>query len=299
IGGNVVIVKHSPHVPRCAAAIDDFFHIAGFDEGVFFCRSDSADAARQLVADERVRAIAFTGSSETGREVASLAGRHLKKCVLELGGSDAFIVMPTADIGETLRLGVASRLRASGQACTSAKRFLIHSSVAEEFEARFVAEMNRCECEPQISEEAADRLERQVNDSIAAGAQLLCGGTRVSARMYAPTVLRVHTVDVPVMQEETFGPVAPLLRINDMDDAIRAANATPFGLSASIWTTDESEIARFRSRLEAGQIFVNTPASSRIDLPFGGTKASGFGRALADAGIYEFVQTMTEVRAWS
>jgi succinate-semialdehyde dehydrogenase/glutarate-semialdehyde dehydrogenase len=294
-GGNVVIVKHSPLVPRCAEALNDIFAIAGFDRGVFFCESGSASVARRLIADDRVRAIAFTGSAETGREIASLAGRHLKKCILELGGSDAFIVMPTGDVGEAARLGVESRLRASGQACTAAKRFLVHESIADEFEERFVSAMQSATIGPLISEAAADRLERQVRES---HGKILCGGKRISPRVFEATALRVNSVAVPVMQEETFGPVAPILRFRDIDGAIEAANASPFGLSASIWSEDENDIDRFRSRLEVGQIFINMPAASRIDLPFGGVKASGYGRALADAGVYEFVNVTTEVRAW-
>ena len=307
VGGNAVIVKHSPLVPRCAAALTELFAAAGFDRGVFFCESGPAQSARKLIADDRVRAIAFTGSSETGRKVAELAGRHLKKCVLELGGSDAFIVMPTANLRDAVRAAVQSRMRASGQACTAAKRFIVHVAVAEEFEARLAAAFDALktgdpfdpstDVGPLINEAATDRLERQVRVSIADGAELLYGGERLSPRVFQPTILRASTVTVPVMQEETFGPVAPILRVRDVDEAIEMSNRSRFGLSASVWSTDEDELASFRSRLDVGQLFVNTAASSRIDLPFGGTKDSGFGRELGDAGVYEFVNVKTEIRA--
>ena len=305
LAGNVVLVKHSPLAPRCAAAVSDLFRACGF-EHVFFCESGSAKIAQDLIADARVQAVAFTGCVETGRCVAGLAGRHLKKCVLELGGSDAFIVMPSADIRGAASRAIASRIRAGGQACTAAKRFIVHAAVADDFEAQFVAGMRALktgdpfdlttDVGPLIHEAAADRLERQVDDSVRAGAVLLCGGRRIASRVYEPTVLRIRSVDVPVMQEETFGPVAPILRVNSLEEAIETANASIFGLNASVWTAEESELAAFRSELEIGQLFVNTAASSRIDLPFGGTKASGFGRILADAGVYEFVNVTTEVR---
>jgi succinate-semialdehyde dehydrogenase/glutarate-semialdehyde dehydrogenase len=306
MGGNAVIVKHSPLVPRCAAAIEDLFAVAGFGPGVFRCESGSSKIAEKLIADDRIRAVAFTGGCDTARSVAALAGRHLKKIILELGGSDAFVVMPSADVAAAAHAGVQSRIRASGQACTAAKRFIVDAAIAGEFEDIFVSEMNalrtgdaldpRSDVGPLITEAAACVLERQVRESIAAGAKLLCGGVRLGPRLYQPTALAVRTVDVSVMQEETFGPVAAILRVRHIDEAIAAANATRYGLSASVWTSDEREIAAFRSRLDVGQLFVNTAASSRVDLPFGGTKDSGYGRELGDAGVYEFVNVKTEVR---
>ena len=307
VAGNAVVVKHSPLVPRCAEALNDVFAAAGFDRDVFFCAAGSSDDARILIADDRVRAVAFTGSSETGRQIASLAGQHLKKCILELGGSDAFIVMASANLEVAVHAAVESRLRAGGQACTAAKRFLVHSRIADEFEARLVEAMNAIkvgdpfdpaiDIGPLVTETAANRLQRKVDDSIPRGATVLCGAQRLGARMYQPTVLAVRDVHLPVMQEETFGPVAPVLRVNDIDEAVAAANSTRYGLSASVWTTDTAEAAALRVRLDAGQVFVNCVTSSNVDLPFGGTKDSGFGRELGDAGLLEFVNVKVEVRA--
>ena len=307
IGGNVVIVKHSPLVPRCADALTELFASAGFEAGVFYCKAASSDIAQRLIADDRVRAVAFTGSSESGRAVAATAGQHLKRCVLELGGSDAFVVMPTANVAGAVNSGVESRMRAGGQACTSAKRFIVHNAIADDFEQRFVAAMSAIrigdpfdpatDSGPLVSEDAANRLERQIRESVDRGAKVLSGGRRIDARIIEPTVLAIRDIDVPVMQEETFGPVAPIVRVANLDGAIDVANATRYGLSASVWTNDASEIAAFRSRLDVGQLFVNVITSSRVDLPFGGTKDSGFGRELGDAGVYEFVNVKTEVRS--
>jgi succinate-semialdehyde dehydrogenase/glutarate-semialdehyde dehydrogenase len=285
VAGNRVVVKHSPLVPRCAEALNEMFLDAGFID--FSCASGPASDAERLIADGRVRLVVFTGCAESGRKVAALAGQHLKRCILELGGSDAFIVMPDADVARAARIGAASRMRVNGQACTAAKRFIIHDAVAGEFERLFVEAVQAADIGPLVNEAAADRLERQVRDSIAAGAALLCGGTRLGPRTFAPTVLAVQSVDLPVMQQETFGPVAPILRVRDLDEAVAAANATRYGLSASLWT--RTNVGEFRARLGVGQLFVNTAASSRFDLPFGGTKDSGFGRALGAAGLYELV----------
>lgn len=305
--GNTVVVKHSPLVPRSAEALTRLFAVAGFGEGLFYCRSGCSREAESLIVDERVRAVTFTGGPEAGRAVAALAGRHLKRCTLELGGSDAFVVMPSADLGRAVRNAVQSRIRAGGQACTAAKRFLVHEAVAAEFEDEMVRATRvlktgdpfdpATDVGPLVNEAAADRLQAQIEESVAAGAVLLCGGARLSPRLIQPAVLTVQTADVPVMQEETFGPVAPILRVRDLDEAIAAANATPFGLSASVWTSDPCERQEFFARLVVGQLFFNAAVSSRFDLPFGGTKASGFGRELGAAGLHELVNVKTEVCA--
>lgn len=290
VAGNTVVIKHSPLVRQCAAAAEELFDAAGFDDGVFSCRAESADDAQRLIAHEAVRGVSFTGGTEAGRAVAATAGAHLKKCVLELGGSDAFIVMPSADLDAAVAAAVASRTRAGGQACTAAKRFLVSREIAAEFQQHFVAAMERLVvAAPLMSEEFADRLERQVNESVRAGAIILCGGVRLGPRVYAPTVVAVPHTDMPLMQEETFGPVAPLLAVDGIEEAIAAANRTPYGLSASLWTRDAREVAAFTDALDVGQLFVNNIASSSFDLPFGGTRASGYGRTLGEAGILEFV----------
>lgn len=306
LAGNTVVVKHSPLVPRCAEMIEELFAAAGFHDGVMFCRAASSEEAQRLIAHDAVRAVAFTGGAEGGRAVAAAAGAHLKKCVLELGGSDAFLVMPSANLDDAVRAAVASRTRAGGQACTAAKRFLIHQDVADAFESRFVAAMQslvigdpfdpRTDLGPLVTEALADRLERQVRESVAAGARVLCGGVRLGPRTYAPTVIATRTTAIPLMQEETFGPVAPILRVRDLGEAIRAGNDSPFGLSASIWTADEREATELAAALDVGQVFVNAATSSRFEVPFGGTKESGFGRELGAAGVYELVNRKSVVR---
>ena len=307
LAGNSVIVKHSPLVPRSAEAIEDVFRSAGFDRDVFTCRAGSAEDAQKLIADPRVRAVSFTGGVAAGRAVAAAAGAHLKKCILELGGSDAFVVMPSADVAAAVRAAVTSRCRAGGQACTAAKRFIVHRAIADEFESALVDAMQslvlgdpfdpRTEIGPLVTEAFADRIERQVRESVERGAVILCGGVRLGARMYAPTVVATRTTGIPLMQEETFGPVAPVLRVRDLSDAIAAANASPFGLSASIWTRNDDETDALTSALEAGQVFVNAVTSSRFDVPFGGTKESGFGKELGEAGIHELVNMKSVIRA--
>jgi succinate-semialdehyde dehydrogenase/glutarate-semialdehyde dehydrogenase len=297
--GNTVVVKHSPLVPRCADAIEELFRAAGFDDGAMSCCAASAAEAQRLIAHTSVRAVHFTGGSEAGRAVASAAGAHLKKCVLELGGSDAFIVTPSADLNVAVAAAVTSRIRAGGQACTAAKRFIVHRAVADDFESRLVRAMEslvigdpldpRTDVAPLVTEAFAERIERQVRESVAAGAAILSGGVRIAPRLYAPTVVSTSTTKIPLMQEETFGPVAPVLRVSSLADAIAAANDTPFGLSASVWTSDEHETSAFVRDLEVGQLFINTITSSRFDLPFGGTKHSGFGRELGEEGVLEFV----------
>jgi succinate-semialdehyde dehydrogenase/glutarate-semialdehyde dehydrogenase len=299
LAGNTVVVKHSPLVPRCADAIEELFRDAGFGEGVLSCCAASAQDAQQLIAHAGVRAVHFTGGGEAGRAVASAAGAHLKKCVLELGGSDAFVVMPSADLDVAVAAAVTSRIRAGGQACTAAKRFIVHRRVAGEFESRLVRAMEslvigdpldpRTDVAPLVTEAFADQVERQVRDSVAAGATILCGGVRLAPRLYAPTVVATSTTRIALMQEETFGPVAPVLRVDSLAGAIAAANDTQFGLSASVWTSDEHETSAFVRDLEVGQVFINAVTSSRFDLPFGGTKNSGFGRELGDEGVLEFL----------
>ncbi|HKO01430.1 MAG TPA: aldehyde dehydrogenase family protein [Thermoanaerobaculia bacterium] len=303
LAGNSVIVKHSPHVPECAAALERLMNEAGFG-GVFSAAALPAEAVYPLVADERVRAVVLTGGQEAGSAVAEFAGRHVKKISLELGGSDAFVVLPSADIERTVAAAVRSRMHCNGQACTAAKRFIVHRDVYDEFESRLVAAMSslrpgdpfdeRTDYGPLLNDEVASRLERQVEDTIALGATLLTGG-RLGATFFAPTVLRGVPLDSPAAQEETFGPVAALFRANDVDDAIAIANNTRFGLGASVWTSERAEAMRCVAAIEAGQVFVNAIVSSDPRLLFGGTKSSGFGRELGVAGIRELTNVKTVV----
>lgn len=296
LAGNSVIVKHSPFVPDCATALEQLMSEAGFGGGVFAAASLPAEAVYSLIADDRIRAVVLTGGQEAGSAVAQHAGRHVKKISLELGGSDAFIVLPSANLERAVAEGVRSRMHCNGQACTAAKRFIIHRDVYDEFESRFVEAMSslragdpfdeRTDFGPLLNDEIASRLERQVDKTIALGARLLTGG-RIGATLFAPTVLRNVPLDSPAAQEETFGPVAALFRANDVDEAITIANATRFGLGASVWTNDRAEAARCIAGIDVGQLFVNAIVSSDPRLPFGGTKSSGFGRELGVAGIRE------------
>jgi len=296
IAGNRVIVKHSSLVPGCAAALEELMGEAGFGD-VFSCASLPHDVVPALIADPRVRAVVVTAGHETGSHLASLAGKHVKKVILELGGSDAFIVMPSADLNRAVAAAVRSRLHCNGQACTAAKRFIVHREIADEFEHRFVAAMEsvrvgdpfdeRTELGPLATPDVIARLEKQVAKTIAAGATVLAGAYRIEENLYAPTVLSDVPLDSPAAQEETFGPVAALFRADDLASAIAIANNSRFGLGASVWTRDRDESDRCIRELQTGQVFINAIVSSDPALPFGGTKDSGYGRELGAAGIRE------------
>jgi succinate-semialdehyde dehydrogenase / glutarate-semialdehyde dehydrogenase len=297
VAGNAVIVKHSPHVPRCAARIERLFAEAGWPEHVAQCESFPVAEAYDLIANEAVRGVAFTGTESVGRTIASFAGRHLKKVVLELGGSDPFLVFASADIEAAAQAAVESRLYNSGQACTAAKRFIVVESVASRFTTLVIEAMRRSEIAPLITVDAAARLERQLAESVRRGARVLTGGRRIGARAFEPTLVADVRRGTPLYDEETFGPVAALFRVRDAAEAIELANDTPFGLGASVWSQDEHEIARCEREIAAGQIAVNAPVHSTFALPFGGTKSSGFGRELGDAGVYEFTNLKAIRRA--
>jgi succinate-semialdehyde dehydrogenase/glutarate-semialdehyde dehydrogenase len=298
IAGNSVIVKHSSLVPRCADAIHDLFGAAGYGEQ-FTAASLPHSAVPQLI--ERVNAVVVTAGEETGRDIAALAGRHLKKVILELGGSDAFIVMPSADLDRAVATAVRSRLHCNGQACTAAKRFILHEEIATAFEERFVAAMESVRCGDPFDEETelgplatadvAAKLDRQVAMTIMSGAEVLAGGYRIKGNLYAPTVLAEVPIDSPAAQEETFGPVAALFRVRSMSEAIELANNSRYGLDATVWTRDAEERERFIEALRVAQVFINTIASSHPALPFGGTKDSGYGRELGVAGVRELTLT--------
>jgi len=302
MAGNVAVLKHASNVPQSALAIEDVFRDAGFTDHEFQTLLIGSDQVERVIADHRVKAVTLTGSEPAGASVASIAAKHIKKAVLELGGSDPFIVMPSANIAEAVTTAVKARIVNNGQSCIAAKRFIVHESIAGDFEKRFVAAMEALKVGDPLDEsndvgplatpQIADDIEKQVRDSISAGAQLLTGGKR-TGNYYAPTVLARIPANAPAAREETFGPVASLFRVADIDSAITLANDTPFGLGASVWTTDRAEMDRFIDGIDTGQVFINAMVASDPRVPFGGTKHSGFGRELGVYGIREFVNVKT------
>jgi succinate-semialdehyde dehydrogenase/glutarate-semialdehyde dehydrogenase len=307
MAGNVGLLKHASNVPQCALAIEDVFRRAGFAEGVFQTLLIETEQVKSVIEDRRVAAVTLTGSNTAGSQVASAAGKAIKPTVLELGGSDPFIVMPGADLDAAVQTAVKARVVNNGQSCIAAKRFIVAEAVAEEFERRFVAGMEalvvgdpmdpKTDVGPLATEAQLRTIAGQVERSVAAGARVLTGGRRLDRPgwYYAPTVLTGVTPATPAYHEEVFGPVALLFRVKGIDDAIRLANDSPFGLAASAWTRDDAERARFIAEIEAGMVFINAMVASDPRVPFGGVKESGFGRELGHYGIREFVNLKT---AW-
>jgi succinate-semialdehyde dehydrogenase/glutarate-semialdehyde dehydrogenase len=305
MAGNVVLLKHASNVPRVALAIEDLLHRAGFAEGVFQTLLVGSGAIDAIVDDERVRGVTLTGSEAAGRAVGAAAGRNVKTSVLELGGSDAFIVMPSADIAAAVKAGVASRMLNNGQSCINAKRFIVHADIADEFERRMVAAMEELtvgdpmdentDLGPLSSADAVQTLDRQVRDTVAAGARVLTGGAPLDGpgNYYPPTVLTDIPDGSPADEQELFGPVASVWRVGDVDEAIRVANDSRYGLGASAWTGDHAEQQRFVAEIESGMVYVNAIVESTPGVPFGGTKSSGYGRELAHFGPRSFVNAKT------
>ncbi len=305
MAGNVGLLKHASNVPQCAMAIETVFHDGGFADGEFQTLLITSDQVQKVLDDERVKAATLTGSEPAGASVASSAAKHVKKTVLELGGSDPFVVMPSANLEDAVSTAVKARIVNNGQSCIAAKRFIIHEKIADEFEKRFVAAMKALkvgdpmdestEIGPLAMPQIVNDIDKQVQRSVAAGAKLLTGGKRIGERgnFYAPTVLTHIPANAPAAREETFGPVASLFRVRNAQEAIAVANDTNFGLGASVWTRDGDEAARFIDGIESGQVFVNAMVASDPRVPFGGVKHSGFGRELGAYGIREFVNIKT------
>jgi len=302
MAGNVAVLKHASNVPQCALAIEEVFRDAGFTDHEFQTLLIGSDQVERVIADDRIKAVTLTGSEPAGASVASIAAKHIKKAVLELGGSDPFIVMPSANLSEAVSTAVKARIVNNGQSCIAAKRFIVHESIADDFEKRFVAAMEALKVGDPLDEsndvgplatpQIADDIEKQVRDSVAAGAALLAGGKR-NGNYYAPTVLARIPSSAPAAREETFGPVASIFRVATINDAITIANDSPFGLGSSVWTNDRTEMDRFIDGIETGQVFINAMVASDPRVPFGGTKRSGFGRELGVYGIREFVNVKT------
>jgi succinate-semialdehyde dehydrogenase/glutarate-semialdehyde dehydrogenase len=305
MAGNCGLLKHASNVPQTALFLDDLFARAGFPEGTFQTLLVGSARIEPILRDERVMAATLTGSGPAGQSVASIAGSEIKKVVLELGGSDPFIVMPTADLGAAARVAAYARCLNNGQSCIAAKRFIVHDSVYSEFEQLFVKEMSGkivgdpmhedTELGPLATEEQRDHVEELVADAAANGARVLCGGAAPDRPgfYYQPTVLSEITPEMRVFGEEVFGPVATLFRVGDIDEAVNLANATEFGLGANAWTNDEAERSLFIRDLAAGLVFINGNVTSYPQLPFGGVKNSGHGRELAGHGIREFCNIKT------
>jgi succinate-semialdehyde dehydrogenase / glutarate-semialdehyde dehydrogenase len=304
VAGNTVLLKHAPGTPGCGRAIEALLREAGAPEGLVRNLYLSNEQAARVVADDRVRGVSLTGSTAAGRAVAEVAGRHVKHVVLELGGSDPFVVLDDADLERVVPRAVEARCQNSGQSCIAAKRFLVHESRLSEFRERFVAAMSAqvvgdpldpgVQIGPLARADLRERLERQVQALVDSGAELLCGGTRPRRRgwYYPPTVLARVPRAAPA-DEELFGPVAMLGSFGSEDEAVELANATRFGLGASIWTADVDRARRLVPSIRAGSVFVNGLVKSDPGLPFGGTGDSGLGRELGREGIHEFVHLKT------
>ena len=314
MAGNVGLLKHASNVPQCALAIEALIRRAGFPRGTFQTLLIESRQVEDLLSDDRVAAVTVTGSEAAGRAIAAQAGWLIKKTVLELGGSDPFIVLPSADLDAAISNAIKARCINNGQSCIAAKRFLVHESIYPEFEKRFVAGMaalrigdptlETTDIGPLATAQIVDELLEQVTRARESGGRVLTGGSRAVnveggkyGNYFQPTVIAGVMRNAPICQEEIFGPVALLFRIGSLSEAIALANDTPFGLAASVWTTDDAEQHRLAAELQCGAVFFNSPVASDPRLPFGGVKRSGYGRELSTAGMREFLNAKTVVVA--
>ncbi len=301
MAGNVVMVKHASSVPQCALAFERLMHEAGAPEGAYTNLFISKDQVAQVIDDKRIRGVALTGSEAAGAVVAARAGQNLKKTTMELGGSDAFIVLEDADLNKAVKCAISGRMGNSGQACTASKRFIVVEALADQFLEKFQAAMQNFKAgdpldkattlAPLSSVGALDKLLEQVDKALAHGAKIVMGGKRIdhAGAFMQPTILTNISPENPAYSEEFFGPVALFFRVTDEDAAVKLANDSPFGLGGSVFTQDIARGKRIASRMDTGMVFINAPASSSPELPFGGVKNSGYGRELSSAGIQEFV----------
>jgi succinate-semialdehyde dehydrogenase / glutarate-semialdehyde dehydrogenase len=305
MAGNTGLLKHASNVPQTALYLGELFSRAGFPAGAFQTLLIGSGAVERVLTDPRVRAATLTGSEGAGRSIAAIAGRELKKTVLELGGSDAFVVLPTADLDRAATVATTSRCQNNGQSCIAAKRFIVHADVYDQFVDAFVAKMSALTVDdpmmdatdvgPLATEQGRTDVEELVADAVAKGATVRCGGDRPDRPgwWYPPTVISDITPGMRMFAEEVFGPVAGVYRAASLDEAIELANGTSFGLGANAWTDDPAERRRLIDELDAGMVFVNGMVTSYPQLPFGGVKNSGYGRELSSAGIREFCNLKT------
>ena len=304
IGGNVVLLKHAPNVCQTALLLEKLLNNSGLPAGVFQTLIINTDLVEGIIAHDHVQGITLTGSEYAGSQVASLAGKHIKKSVLELGGSDPFIVLQDADLKQAAVVAVQSRMQNAGQSCIAAKRFLVNKSVEDEFMHLFLAEVKNLRYGDPLKEstnlgplariDLAQKLEKQVMDSVKQGAQLLMPFERNNCQVL-PNVLTQVKPGMPAFDEEIFGPVATVLSVRDDEEAIRLANQTRYGLGASIWSKDIEHATRLATQIEAGSVYINKLMRSNVRFPFGGIKKAGYGRELGEAGVKEFMNTKTIV----
>jgi len=305
MAGNVGLLKHASNVPRTALYLSELYERAGFPEGSFQALLIGSSRVERVLRDRRVAGVTLTGSGPAGAAVAALAGEMIKPSILELGGNDAFVVMPSADLEAAATVATTARCQNNGQSCIAAKRFIVHEAVADEFERRFVEKMTALvvgdpldettDVGPLATSAGRDDIEELVTDAVAKGAKVLCGGERLASPgwYYPPTVITGLTPEMRLYTEESFGPVAGLFRVGNIDEAIALANATDFGLGANAWTNDDDERQHFVRDLEAGAVFINGMVTSYPELPFGGVKTSGYGRELSAPGIRAFCNLKT------
>ncbi len=307
MAGNTGLLKHASNVPKCALAIEDVLHRAGFDNGEFQTLLIASDKVKSIIEDDRIRAVTLTGSEGAGRAVAAAAGKAIKKTVLELGGSDAFIVMPSADMNRAVEMAVKGRTQNTGQSCIASKRFIIHADIYNEFRDKLAAafedlkignpEDPDTDIGPLSSAQIRDELDEQVQKTLSQGARRICGAEKINGKgfFYKPGLIENIPMESPAYSEEFFGPVGLLFEVENLDNAIALANDTRFGLGSAIFTNDNAEIEQAANQLDAGATFVNDITASAPNLPFGGVKASGYGRELSEEGIKEFMNIKTIV----